>query len=171
MKWRLAAALALSLTLVSCAASAGGGSGPLAAPAASAPVPQADIAQPDISQPEEEDHSQPSQADNIVPHEPVGYCGNTITTVRRNDRLVDSPWEASFWGGDSVALTDLLIHLDYSGDICRCLPEYYVKTEFSEEEYGVNLSDSYVRYHGGQVKLTREQADLIRDILDRNSPD
>lgn len=159
--------LVLALTLTACAASASGG----APEAGSAPEGSASLPPEDASQPEGDHDHQPAEVDNIVPHEQMLYCGNTITTVRRNDWLGDSPWEASFWGGDSVALTDLLIHLDYSGDICRCLPEYYVKTEFSEEEYGVNLSNSYARYNGGQVELTREQTDLIRDILDRNRPD
>lgn len=164
-------ALVLTLTLTACAASATGGAPETkGAPEGSVSLP-ADTSQPNASQPEEDHDHQPAEGDNIVPHEQMLYCGNTITTVRRNDWLGDTPWEASFWGGDSVALTDLLIHLDYSGDICRCLPEYYVKTEFSEEEYGVNLSDSYARYNGGQVELTQEQTDLIRDILERNRPD
>ena len=70
-----------------------------------------------------------------------------------------------------MALTDLLVFLDYSGEVCRCLPEYYVDTEFSEEPYGVNLSSGYARHGEGQVELTEEQIELIRDILDRNLPD
>lgn len=158
--------LALTLTLTACAASAdspgsapeGGGS------AVSTPA--------DAAQSGEADHShQLAQEDNVLPHEEVGYCGNTITKVRQNERLEADPWEVSFWGGDSVALTDLLIHLDYSGEICRCLPEYYVDTEFSQEAYGLNLTSGYVRYGEGQVELTQEQVELIGDILERNPPD
>lgn len=156
-------ALALALTLTACAASAGSVSPPGSAPEEFGST---------VSQPEEPDHShQRAQADNILPHEEVGYCGNTITKVRQNERLEEDPWEVSFWGSDSVALTDLLIHLDYSGEICRCLPEYYVDTEFSQEAYGLNLTSGYVRYGEGQVELTQEQVELIQGILERNPPD
>ena len=156
-------ALALALTLTACAASAGSVSPPGSAPEESGST---------VSQPEEPDHShQLAQEDNVLPHEEVGYCGNTITKVRQNERLEEDPWEVSFWGSDSVALTDLLIHLDYSGEICRCLPEYYVDTEFSQEEYGLNLTSGYVRYGEGQVELTQEQVELIQGILERNPPD
>lgn len=156
-------ALALALTLTACAASAGSVSPPGSAPEESGST---------VSQPEEPDHShQLAQEDNVLPHEEVGYCGNTITKVRRNERLVEDPWEVSFWGSDSVALTDLLIHLDYSGEICRCLPEYYVDTEFSQEEYGLNLTSGYVRYGEGQAELTQEQVELLQGILERNPPD
>lgn len=158
--------LVLTLTLTACAASAGSpGSAPEGSGSA-APSPA------DIVQPEEPDHShQPAQEDNVLPHEQMLYCGNTVTRVSTKPQADDEEWEVSFWGGDSVALTDLLLHLDYSGDVCRCLPEYYVDTEFGEESYGVNLSSGYVRYGGGQTELTQEQVELIRDILDRNLPD
>ena len=156
-------ALALALTLTACAASAGSVSPPGSAPEESGST---------VSQPEEPDHShQLAQEDNVLPHEEVGYCGNTITKVRQNERLEEDPWEVSFWGSDSVALTELLIHLDYSGEICRCLPEYYVDTEFSQEEYGLNLTSGYVRYGEGQVELTQEQVELLQGILERNPPD
>lgn len=50
---------------------------------------------------------QPFQGDNVAEHEAAGYCGNTATTVSREERMWDEPWEASFLGEDSVALTDL----------------------------------------------------------------
>lgn len=156
-------ALALALTLTACAASAGSVSPPGSAPEEPGST---------VSQPEEPDHGhQLAQEDNVLPHEEVGYCGNTITKVRQNERLEEDPWEVSFWGSDSVALTDLLIHLDYSGEICRCLPEYYVDTEFSQEEYGLNLTSGYVRYGEGQAELTQEQVELLQGILERNPPD
>lgn len=157
--------LALALALVSCGVQAAGGAEKVPEGAASVPA-------ADTSQPQEPGHShQLAQEDNVLPHEEVGYCGNTITKVRRNERLVEDPWEVSFWGSDSVALTDLLIHLDYSGEICRCLPEYYVDTEFSQEEYGLNLTSGYVRYGEGQAELTQEQVELLQGILERNPPD
>ena len=96
-----------------------------------------------------------------------GYCGNTITTVRCGGGLEGEEWVKSFWGSPSVELTDLLLYLDYSGDICRCLPEYVVETEFSDTAYGVNLTAGYVRHDGGQVSLTEEQVSLIESIIDQ----
>ena len=103
-----------------------------------------------------------SEEDHTLDHEPAYYCGNTVTTVSC------ATWEASFWGSDSVDLTDLLLHLDYSGDVCRCLPEYTVDTEFGAG-YGVNLTEGYARHDGGQVSLTAEQVENIRGILERQS--
>lgn len=97
----------------------------------------------------------------IVDDEPGGYCGNTVTKIKIDEN------EYSFWGEDSVRLTDMLLHLDYSGDICRCLPEYTVDTEFGSD-YGINLTDFYVRHDGGQVQLTEDQVQEIREIIDRN---
>ena len=102
----------------------------------------------------------------MTEHEAAGYCGNTVTTISREERVWDEPWEASFWGEDSVALTDLLLYLDYSGDVCRCLPEYSVDTEFGTG-YGVNLTEGYARSGGGQTDLTEEQVEQIREILER----
>ena len=154
-------ALVLILTLTACAASADSpGSAPEGSgSAASGPA--------DIVQPVEPDHShQPAQEDNVLPHEQMLYCGNTVTTVSREERVWDAPWEASFWGEDSVALTDLLLYLDYSGNVCRCLPEYSVDTEFGTG-YGVNLTEGYARFGGGQADLTEEQVEQIREILER----
>lgn len=104
---------------------------------------------------------------NILPHESVGYCGNTVTTVRYGGGLEGEEWEKSFWGSPSVELTDLLRYLDYSGDICRCLPEYVVETEFGDTAYGVNLTAGYVRHDGGQVSLTEEQVSWMESIIDQ----
>mgnify|MGYP003302897622 FL=1 len=107
------------------------------------------------------------QGDNVVEHDFVGYCGNTITTVRYEamGKSTES-WEKSFWGGTSVGLSDFLRWLDYDDGTCRCLPEYYVKTEFSASEYGINLSVGYVRFEGKQVQLTSEQLDFLQQTVD-----
>lgn len=105
--------------------------------------------------------------ENVVDHQPEGYCGNTITTVRC-ERMgkQEENWERSFWGGTSVSLTDFLRWLDYSGDVCRCLPEYYVKTEFSGSEYGINLTEGYVRFEGKQTQLTEEQLAFLKETIE-----
>lgn len=108
------------------------------------------------------DHTHaPASADNVLPHDPAGYCGNTITKIKAAD------WEASFWGSDSVALTDLLRWLDYSEDACSCAAEYTVTTELSEEPYELSLTEGLARREGRQVTLTDEQVETVRAILDR----
>lgn len=106
--------------------------------------------------------------DNTVEHEKAGYCGNTVTTITRKTWLGGEPWEVSFWGDDSVVLTDLLLYLDYSDGICRCQPEYNIDTEFGTG-YGINLTEGYVRHDGGQTSLTAEQIETIQGILDRQA--
>lgn len=107
-------------------------------------------------------HEPASSAQMIDDSEPAGYCGNTVTKIRTPDEE-----EYSFWGSDSVRLTDLLLKLDYSEDVCRCLPEYTVNLEVGSD-YGINLTDFYVRHDGGQVQLTEDQVREIREIIDRN---
>lgn len=108
-------------------------------------------------------HSHAPAEEPLTVEAPVtGYCGNTITEVLLNGEAY------SFWGGDSVTLTDILINLSYDADqICRCLPEFTVNTEFGSR-YGVNLSSSYVRSDAGQTSLTAEQVEQIQGILERN---
>ena len=107
------------------------------------------------------DHTHAAAAGNVLPHESVGYCGNTVTGIRAAD------WEASFWGSDSVTLSDLLLWLDYSDDPCSCASEYTVTTEFSEAPYEVNLTEGFARHEGKQVSLTDEQVETASAILDR----
>lgn len=151
---------AVLLSLAACGApaeEAAGTAEPPAGPVSTETVPE--------EPPEEEPCvHQSAQGDNAVEHEAAGYCGNTVTTVSREGRAGGEP--VSFRGDDSVALTDLLRYLDYSGDICRCLPEYSVDTEFGTG-YGVNLTEGYARHGGGQTALTEEQTSLIREILVR----
>lgn len=111
-----------------------------------------------------EEHGQ-AEGSNTLPHEFAGYCGNTWTTVTYPYRG-EREWSASFMYGPSVELTDLLRWLDYSRPICRCLPEYRVDTEFGTD-YGVNLSQGYVRHGDGQAELTAEQVTRLAELLDR----
>jgi len=122
----------------------------------------------DGSVPDPPDHSHAVfKGDNVVEHDFVGYCGNTVTTVRYDAMgKSEESWKKSFWGGTSVGLSDFLRWLDYDDGTCRCLPEYYVKTEFSASEYGINLSEGYVRFEGKQVQLTSEQLDFLKQTMD-----
>lgn len=101
-------------------------------------------------------------------HGGAAYCGNTVTTVSFHPMgsREDERWTASFWGADSAALTDLLRRLDYSGGLCRCLPEYTVDTEFGSG-YGISLAEGYVRYGDGQSDLTAGQLEKAQAILER----
>ncbi len=127
--------------------------------AADAPIPQSDETDT------EHTHTL-STTDHTVEHEPVGYCGNTVTTISCGTSFGGESWEKSFDDDDSVVLTDLLRYLDYSDPICRCPSEYNVDTEFGTG-YGINLTEGYARYNGGQVSLTSEQIETIQDIIDR----
>ena len=93
-------------------------------------------------------------------------CDNTVTTVSYWGD--DEFWEMSFEGSDSAALSDILLHLDYDGDTCKCLPEYEVYME-SGEEYGLSLTGEYARHDDRQVSLNEEQVRQIQEILDRQS--
>ena len=93
----------------------------------------------------------------------TGYCGNTMTTIILENK------EYTFMGSDSVNLTDILINLKYDPmKVCRCIPEFTVKTEFGEP-YGVNLTLGYARCEEGQANLTVEQINLIQKILDNQT--
>ncbi len=91
------------------------------------------------------------------------YCGNTLTTVTS---LFNEGEEYSFIGGDSITLTDILLRLDYKKeDICRCMGEYLIETEFGK--YNVNLREAYARNGEGQAALNDEQVEKINAIIER----
>ena len=112
----------------------------------------------------QDDHSHTLAEQSQTVDDPVaGYCGNTMTTIILNGK------EYTFMGSDSVNLTDILINLKYDPmRVCRCVPEFTVKTEFGEP-YGVNLSQGYARCEEGQADLTEEQIERIREILDNQT--
>jgi len=166
MKRKIVPLLLLMLVLSACGISSGEGTAAIKGPDS------VDLSIPDLpaapdGQAEEDGHSHSlSEGDNVLEHEAAGYCGNTVTTISRAGQADGDP--VSFWGSDSVKLTDLLRDLDYSGEVCRCLPEYTVDTEFGAG-YGISLTGGYVRYNGGQAPLTAGQVELIQGIFDRQS--
>lgn len=113
------------------------------------------------TQPVTPEHShQLAQQPQTVEDPVTGYCGNTLTTVYLGEEIY------TFWGGDSVTLTDILINLDYKPEkVCRCLPEFTVDTEF-KTGYGVNLTEGYVRCADGQADLTAQQVQCIQQIIE-----
>lgn len=125
-----------------------------------------DIPEETSAVPEEDTSIQDTHAPAAEPQtveDPVtGYCGNTVTEVTLDGETY------SFWGDDSVTLTDIVINLAYDPEaVCKCLPEFTVDTEFGDG-YGVNLTESYVRCQAGQAPLTAEQTETIRGIVERN---
>lgn len=104
----------------------------------------------------------PAEEPAMKESEIVGYCGNTVTEITMAGETF------SFWGSDSVSLTDLLINLVYDPEaVCRCGAEFTVDTEFGGG-YQVSLSRSFVRCDEGQAALTAAQADIIRAIVEEN---
>lgn len=91
------------------------------------------------------------------------YCGNMMTTV-----YLDGV-EYSFAGSDSVAITDILVHLDYNSDeTCRCMAEFTVDTEMLSG-IEVNLTEGFARCEQGQAPLTEKQAQTIQEIIENLS--
>ncbi len=101
---------------------------------------------------------QPTDDEQAVSNPIGGYCGNTITTVYFEDDT-----SHTFMDSESVTMTDILVNLDYSSEICKCLPPYKVVTEFGT--YGVNIADSYARCDKGQADLTQEQCEKLKKII------
>lgn len=103
---------------------------------------------------------QPVEEAQTVSDPISGYCGNTLTTV-----YFDDGKSYTFWGGESVTITDILVNLDYdSGKLCKCLPEYTVDTEFGTG-YGINITSGYARSETGQADLTEEQIKKVKEII------
>lgn len=90
-----------------------------------------------------------------------GYCGNTMAVLSVGDEAY------TLYGSDAIALTDILINLDYSPEtVCRCTAEYTADTE-TKTGFEISLTAYFVRCEDGQAALTEEQAEVIRDIIDR----
>lgn len=88
-----------------------------------------------------------------------GYCGNTSATVYVGDE------HYTLWGDDAIALTDLLLNLDYDPEaVCDCPGEYEAETEL-QVRYEISLTGYFVRCRDGQAALTEEEAETIRQIL------
>lgn len=114
-----------------------------------------------------ETHSHQPAAEAQTVSDPVsGYCGNTSTTI-----YFDDGSSHTFAYGKSVTLTDILVNLNYDPNkVCECLPEYKVDTEFGKN-YGISLSDSYVRCEKGQAELTEEQVKTMKEIIEWTKED
>lgn len=155
---KLLCALCALLLLAACGPS---GSGGAKAPPEDSPAETGAQLPEEAGEPLPAETHEPAAEPRTVEDPVSGYCGNTFTEVVLDGKTY------SFWGDDSVALTDIVINLPYDGDMCRYLPELTVNTEFGDG-YGVNLTEHYVRYGDRQCPITEEQAETVRGILDRN---
>ena len=154
--------LLLALLLAGCA-DTGAAEPPVSGPPAGAPAVMSapeQVPEQELEHEPEHEH-QPAEEPAVTDEPEMVYCGNTITTIVTRDG-----GEYSIEGDDSIALTDLLLHLVYADNFCRCMPEYTIDTEFGSG-YGVNLSEAYARDGSGQVPLTSEQVELIQGIIER----
>lgn len=107
------------------------------------------------------DHSHRFAEKEQTVDDPVeGYCGNMLTTIYLDEM------NFTLAGSYSVAITDILINLDYDKDqICRCMAEFTVDTE-TLAGIQVNLTQGFARCEKGQAALTEEQAQILQDIID-----
>ena len=108
------------------------------------------------------DHSHRFAEKEQTVDDPVeGYCGNMLTTIYLDEM------NFTLAGSYSVAITDILINLDYDKDqICRCMAEFTVDTE-TLAGIQVNLTQGFARCEKGQAALTEEQVQILQDIIDR----
>ena len=98
---------------------------------------------------------QPQRVENPI----TGYCGNTWTTLHINGK------DYGFMYGNSVTLTDILVNLKYEPNmVCNCTAEFTADTEFGAD-YGINLTEGFVRCEKGQAVLTWEQINTIAEII------
>ncbi len=106
-----------------------------------------------------EGHTAAVNGSNTVDDPINAFCGNTQTSIYVEDGYY------TFMGGDSVALTEILSNLKYDEDVCKCRPDFYVRTEFGGP-YGVSLDRYYARSGSAQKALTEGQAQKIRAIYE-----
>ena len=106
------------------------------------------------------DHAHnPAETPRTVTDPVTGWCGNTTATLHINGEA------HVLAGSDAIALTDILINLDYSPEeLCRCAAEYTADTEMSSG-YEISLTQYFVRYNGGQAPLTAQQAETLAQLI------
>lgn len=103
---------------------------------------------------------QPAKDEQTVSEPISGYCGNTQTTI-----YFENSKSYTFMYSESVTMTHILVNLDYdTKKLCNCLPEYTVDTDFGTD-YGVSITNGYVRCDKGQADLTQEQIDKLKEII------
>lgn len=90
-----------------------------------------------------------------------GYCGNIETTI-----ILGSDKKYTFMYEDSVALTDIVINLQYDkSTVCDCEASFRVIVEGEESTYEVNTEKYFVRCEKGLAQLTKEQAQRLDEVV------
>lgn len=122
----------------------------------------ADFEAADEVSPEDSGHAHaPAEETGGTGDTQSGYCGNTSVTVSLNGDVF------TISGSDAVTLTSILESLDYTPEnLCTCPAQFTVTTEINME-YEVDPAEYFARCDAGQAVLTQQQADAIRDIIDR----
>jgi len=93
----------------------------------------------------------------------TGYCGNMTAAID----VAGEHFEIS--GSDAVALTDILINLNYDpAQVCRCMTDITVDTE-TLTGIRINLGEAFARCEKGQAALTEDQVQVIRQIIEKLS--
>ncbi len=103
---------------------------------------------------------EPSEEESTTGHI---YDDTLVCEVISNS---DSTLSGSFMGGDAALMTKMLQELDYRKEnLCRCLPEYTVKTKYGS--YGISLNQSYARCDKGQAELSDEQLKFAEEVINK----
>lgn len=110
------------------------------------------------------DHSHRVAEEEQTVEDPVtGYCGNMTAAID----VAGEHFEIS--GSDAVALTDILINLNYDpAQVCRCMTDITVDTE-TLTGIRINLGEAFARCEKGQAALTEDQVQVIRQIIEKLS--
>ncbi len=88
-----------------------------------------------------------------------GWCGNTQAWV-----WLDAE-KYTLAGSDAIVLTEILQNLAYDPNaLCRCMAEFTVDTELMTG-IEVSLTNAFARCDLGQASLTKQQVEIIQDIL------
>ena len=97
--------------------------------------------------------------DNTVSDKIHATCGNVRSIIH-----FDKDTFYCFMYEESITLHNMLTNLKYNSDyLCKCLSEYQI--EIDTKNYEVNLSEGYARSDEGQVQLTAEQVQTLREII------
>ena len=110
------------------------------------------------------DHSHRFAEEEQTVEDPVeGYCGNMTAAID----VAGERFEIS--GSDAVAITKILINLDYDPDqVCSCMTDITVDTE-TLTDIRINLGEAFARCEKGQAALTEEQVQTIQQIIEKLS--
>ena len=107
-------------------------------------------------------YATPPGTSNRIPSEPV----EGEATLKPNLIAKEEVFLSEERMKDYETAKAILLDLEYSPHkLCKCLPQYTLKTDFGE--FGIHLSEGYARCEQGQADLTNEQLQTLREIIER----